>query len=195
MMASLKPTTVYRGVLVNAASIGPISAFQYATNGALTHLHRNFTSSSSSSSSREGEKQQSRRATTAAESLGIAAATGALSALVVAPAELVMIAQQTTGLGLGATVSSLARHGGVPAFWRGLSATCMREVGWVVGFLGLAPTIKAALREDSKFFHYNPGMLFYSHIDPICFFCFSLLLPHCAHKTSFSLCLNRLMFV
>jgi len=157
-MASLKPTVVYRGVLVNAASIGPISAFQYATNGALTHLHRNFTSSSSSSSKEEGgQQQQSRRATTAAESLGIAAATGALSALVVAPAELVMIAQQTTGSGLTATMTSLMKHGGVTAFWRGLSATCMREVGWVVGFLGLAPTIKVALREDSKFFHYNPG--------------------------------------
>jgi hypothetical protein len=177
-LSGLRPSAIYRGVLVNAASIGPISAFQYATNGALTLLHRNCTAPSPDEASADGPRRA-----TAAESLGIAAATGAVSSLVVAPAELVMIAQQTSGLGLAATLGSLARHGGARAFWRGLSATCVREAGWVVGFLGLAPTIKAALREDSKFFNYNPGTTSFA-----IFFCFRFT-PHVAKRRTDCTCM------
>jgi hypothetical protein len=49
----------------------------------------------------------------------------------------------------------LASHGGFGAFFRGLAATAAREAGWTFGFLGLAPLVKHALREDSKFFNRN----------------------------------------
>jgi hypothetical protein len=52
-------------------------------------------------------------------------------------------------------VRGLASHGGFGAFFRGLTATAAREAGWTFGFLGLAPLVKHALREDSKFFNRN----------------------------------------
>lgn len=49
----------------------------------------------------------------------------------------------------------MASHAGFGAFYRGLAATAAREAGWTFGFLGLAPLVKHALREDSKFFNRN----------------------------------------
>ena len=52
-------------------------------------------------------------------------------------------------------VHSVGSHAGLRGFYRGVTATAVREAGWTFGFLGLAPQIKHALREDSKFFNRN----------------------------------------
>jgi len=107
---SLRPNIVYQGVLVNAASIGPISAFQYASNAALTTLLVNagaaLGGSSSCTNSSSGETGGSGGGSQLSSSQGllVAATTGAASAAIVAPAELIMIAQQTTSRSFSRTV-------------------------------------------------------------------------------------------
>lgn len=103
---SLRPNIMYQGVFINAASIGPISAFQYASNAALTTLLVNAGaalggSNSSNSSENSGGGQQ----LSSSQGLAVAATTGAASAAIVAPAELIMIAQQTTLRSFSHTVS------------------------------------------------------------------------------------------
>jgi len=105
---------MYRGVFVNALSIGPISAFQYGCNGVLSILHRRFMSSlapTALSSSPAAEGAPVQRQTTA-EGLVIAATTGALSSLVVCPAELLMISQQRSGQSFAQVVADLWKGGG-----------------------------------------------------------------------------------
>jgi hypothetical protein len=142
-LKNLNPTVVYRGVLVNAGSIGPISAIQYAANGVLSTISKKTL----------GEENASAPIPT----LMTAATTGALSAAVVAPAELVMISQQRSGDSVWQVLKQIGNVHGVKGYFRGLTATATREAGWTFGFLGLAPVIKNALREDSKFFNANEG--------------------------------------
>lgn len=90
---------VGRGVLLNVASVGPISAFQYASNAALTTLVVNAGAALGGGSGNLSPSQW----------LLVAATTGAASALVVTPAELVMIAQQTTSRSFTQTVQQRAQ--------------------------------------------------------------------------------------
>ena len=138
-VAVRSPSMLYRGVGVNAASIGPISAWQYASDGFARGLHR----------------QMTQRDATATESLLIASITGALSTVIVTPAELLMILQQRSGGTFLDTSKDILRRDGPVGFLRGWASTGLREAGWTFGFLGLAPVIKQVLKDDSKFFHQN----------------------------------------
>ena len=69
---------LYRGVVINATSIAPITAVQFAVNGALTALVK-------------------KDEVTDLHRLVIAATAGAASALVSTPAEILMIQQQKSG--------------------------------------------------------------------------------------------------
>lgn len=141
---SFDPRQLYRGVFVNAASIGPISAVQYTTNGLLCSLHASIFNNE------DGDSKMSD-----AETLAISASSGALSCAVVTPAELVMISQQRSGRTIAEECLAIWKSKGIGGFFRGNTATCLREAGWTFGFLGLAPVIKSWLQNDSKFFHRN----------------------------------------
>mmetsp|Transcript_20765 Transcript_20765/g.27012 ORF Transcript_20765/g.27012 Transcript_20765/m.27012 type:complete len:452 (+) Transcript_20765:643-1998(+) len=140
---SFDPRLMYRGVLINAGSIGPISAVQYAANGILSSLSKQILGVEN--------------AATNVATLFTAATTGALSSAVVAPAELAMISQQRSGHSLAKVIAEVWKFNGFGGVFRGISATAAREAGWTFGFLGLAPVIKSGLREDSKFFNANEG--------------------------------------
>jgi len=75
---SVNPLFLYRGVGINASSIAPITAVQFAVNGALTGLIKH-----------DDVRDWHR--------LAIAATAGAASALVSTPAEIIMIQQQKSG--------------------------------------------------------------------------------------------------
>lgn len=142
MQAKIKfrPGAMFNGVVVNAASIGPISALQYAGNGALLSLY--FASNDTV-------------APTNSTQLGIAALAGALSSLITTPAELLMICQQRYRMSLKGTFDALVGSRGLPGLFHGLGPTVLREAGWTFGFLGLTPALKSALQEDSKFCRRN----------------------------------------
>ena len=91
----------------------------------------------------------------ASEQMGVAAAAGAVSAMVVSPAELVMITQQRVGGTMTGAISEIWATQGLSGLMRGIVPTIIREAGWVFGFLGLSPTIKVTLQDDSRFFRRN----------------------------------------
>ena len=95
------------------------------------------------------------RPANAYEQMSLAATAGAVSSLVVTPAELVMISQQRSGESLVQAVQTMWRAQGLMGFMRGFTTTTAREAGWVLGFLGLSPIFKKGLQEDSKFFRRN----------------------------------------
>lgn len=132
---------VFRGLGINVGSIGPISAIQLAGHGALYNLYHVV----------KGQPQGSFKVPNWHE-LGIAAASGCCSTLVVCPAELLMITQQRSGMSLMRTYRQVMSSSGLRGLYRGALPTCIRESGWTGCFLGLAPVIKDALQHDSQFF-------------------------------------------
>ncbi|OGB84748.1 hypothetical protein A3F66_01145 [candidate division TM6 bacterium RIFCSPHIGHO2_12_FULL_32_22] len=120
----------YKGFVVNTAAFAPIVALQTATNGSLQSISDN--------------------------NFANAFASGAASALVNAPSDLVMLHQQNTGASLRQMFMHLLRHGKLRGLYSGFSATAMREGGFASGYLygisRLKPIIKEYLNinEDLK---------------------------------------------
>jgi len=135
-----KPSLAYRGVLINAASIAPISGLQYAANGSLQKLFVSM-----SGNERPGELQK----------LAVAIGAGAISSLIVTPAELIMISQQRLGGSVASTLKDVWSTSGLRGMMRGFAPTTWREMGWTGGLFGLQSTFKIAVQEDSKFFRRN----------------------------------------
>jgi len=136
---SWAPAVAYRGVTINALSISPISGVQYAANGVLNKLF----------------ESTMQRKPSMVQEMSLAAGAGAVSSLIVTPAELIMISQQRSGDTLAKTLSTMWQAQGLKGFMRGFTTTTAREMGWTFGFLGLSPIFKKSLQEDSKFFRRN----------------------------------------
>ena len=74
---------------------------------------------------------------------------GAVSALVVCPADMLIIQQQKTGLSLAAQVRAIASAHGWAKFSKGLLPAIGRESLFTGGYLGLAPVLRTALVKAS----------------------------------------------
>jgi len=129
---TLNPRFLYRGVIINASSIAPITAVQFVVNGSLSSFLSN----------------NDKRPLTDIERLTVAAIAGAASALVSTPAELFMIQQQRSGNSLMKTGSSILKSHGLFTFYKGLIPTAIRESLFTCGYLGLGPVIKEQLIEN-----------------------------------------------
>ena len=125
---SFSPAVMYRGTLINATSIAPITAIQFGVAGMLTEMLTT------------GGQPLSH-----AEKIGTSLAGGAVSALVVCPADMLIIQQQKTGLALPAQVSAIAREYGWGKFSKGLLPAIGRESLFTGGYLGLAPVLRSLL--------------------------------------------------
>jgi len=126
---TLHPSFLYRGVIINASSIAPITAVQFAVNGTLSSIL----------------SENGKRALTEQERLLAAAIAGAASAFVSTPAELLMIQQQKTGKSLLLTAGEVKKNFGLRIFYKGLLPTAIRESLFTCGYLGLGPVIKEQL--------------------------------------------------
>ncbi|ETO60995.1 hypothetical protein F444_20921, partial [Phytophthora nicotianae P1976] len=113
---------LYRGVGVSLASIAPVSAIQFAVNG---RLLRGLTDPTSAPSDQT--------------KVLCGTLSGVASAVLSAPAELVMTLQQNNGKSFGATVKEVAQQHGVVRLLRGFSATAVRDAVWCAGYLALGP--------------------------------------------------------
>lgn len=131
---------MYRGVFVNAASIAPTNATQFAVNFALCDLAERMS----------GEPSPAQR-------LAAAAAGGATSALIATPAELVMLQQQKHGGTLMGTAVDVARQHGVRALFRGLESAAVRDAIYVGCYMGVAPVLREHLLATSETCRANPG--------------------------------------
>ncbi|KAG7381362.1 hypothetical protein PHYPSEUDO_006067 [Phytophthora pseudosyringae] len=113
---------LYRGVGVSLASIAPVSAIQFAVNG---RLLRGLTAPGAAPSDQT--------------KVLCGTLSGVASALLSAPAELVMTLQQNNGKTFGATVKEVAREHGVVRLLRGFTTTTVRDAAWCAGYLALGP--------------------------------------------------------
>eukprot|EP00040_Diaphanoeca_grandis_P025049 m.138360 g.138360 ORF g.138360 m.138360 type:complete len:508 (-) comp29986_c0_seq1:214-1737(-) len=138
MSAVWNLSNMYRGVVVNCASIGPISAVQYTGHKVLTSLYENTYGKSSASAQ-----------------LVISGLAGATSSVIVTPAELLMISQQRLGGTVMSQYVDIVKSNGWAGLYRGWLPTLLRETGWTFGFLGLTPNLTKILQDDSKFFRSN----------------------------------------
>lgn len=115
---------LYRGVGVSLASIAPVSAIQFAVNG---HLLRSVATSG---------RHPSDKTKVLCGTL-----SGFASAVLSAPAELVMTLQQINGKSFSATVKEVSQVHGFARLLRGFSVTAARDAVWCAGYMALGPVI------------------------------------------------------
>jgi hypothetical protein len=127
----MNPRELYRGLLVNAGSIAPITAVQFGANRFYEGLVR------SAGGSADG-----------AGKIGIAAAAGATSALVACPAEVIMIQQQRNNKAMAAQAGDIIGKFGPQRLWRGVFPTMARESMYTCGYLGIFPYLYETLKDD-----------------------------------------------
>jgi hypothetical protein len=137
------PTTLpawYRGIVVQAGTVAPITAIQFMVNGLLQSLVR------------RGEQRELRDG----EVVVAAAGAGAISAVVYAPVDLITIQQQKLQLNPIQTVRHVMKEFGFIGLFRGFASCAVREAVYTAGYLGLAPVFTARLTRDVVFFHDKP---------------------------------------
>ena len=125
---SFSPAVMYRGTVINATSIAPITAIQFGVAGLLTEAIAT-----------NGQPLSHR------DKIATSLAGGAVSALVVCPADMLIIQQQRTGLSLPAQVSAIVSEHGWMRFSKGLLPAIGRESLFTGGYLGLAPVLRSLL--------------------------------------------------
>ena len=89
------------------------------------------------------------RKLSAAEQVGAGFAGGALSGVICAPMELVMIQQQRSGGSLLGTAGRVVREHGAGTLFRGLVTSCGREGLFTAGYLGLAPVLADQIHRET----------------------------------------------
>lgn len=130
---------LYRGVGVSLGSIAPISAVQFAVNGRLLRALN----------TQGGDHPEAPAAHSDRIKILCGTLSGVVSAVLSAPAELVMTLQQNSGKSFGATVREVVRHDGVPRLFRGFSVTSVREGMWCAGYLAVGPVLTSKLHAFS----------------------------------------------
>jgi hypothetical protein len=113
------PRVWYRGVAGFAASFAPTVAIQTAANGIFANVWNPFFAAS---------------------------AAGIISAVVVCPAEGVMIQQQKTGNNFWQTAKYVYTNYGVQGFYRAFVPTAIREGAFTAAYLGAAPMMKEKMQ-------------------------------------------------
>ncbi|KAL4458201.1 hypothetical protein ABPG75_013066 [Micractinium tetrahymenae] len=125
--------TLYRGLVVSAGAMLPITAVQFGMNRFLEQTYRRVT----------GAEQPGTGGRVA-----LAMGAGASSAVLGCPAEFVMIQQQKAGRSLPAEFRhSLSTYGPLKPF-KGLSATVARESLYACGYLAVAPLLREVLQRQ-----------------------------------------------
>ncbi|KAG7382659.1 hypothetical protein PHYBOEH_010393 [Phytophthora boehmeriae] len=114
----------YRGLGVSVASIAPVSAIRFAINGRLLRVVSGTDSAPS-------------------DQVKVLCSTlsGATSAAITGPAELVMTLQQNNGKSFAATVKQVMQTHGVTRLLRGYPVTAVRDAVWCAGYLALGPLL------------------------------------------------------
>lgn len=123
----LDPRILYRGVLINAASIAPINGLQFGVN---TFLEEKLAVN--------GELSGGART-------GTATLAGAISGVVTCPAELLMIQQQKWGGSLSERFRAVMHQDGVSSLTRGMAPTIVREAVFTGAYLGVVPVMREQL--------------------------------------------------
>lgn len=123
---------LYRGLVINAASMAPITATQFGTNRLMENVIQSYTGAPVNSLGR----------------FGCAAIAGGVSAFIGSPSELIIIQQQRSGRALAAEVRNFLSRHAPHCIYRGITACIARETMYAAGYLGLCPVLNDALRKQ-----------------------------------------------
>lgn len=148
---SFSPAVLYRGVVINALSMAPISALQFSINGVLSEAVRKH-------STRRGEdvRTSSLRASdidtpsllaplSILQRMTIGGTAGMIAALVAAPAELVMTVQQRSGEAIGPALRRLVSTWGASTLFRGLFLAASRDGIFCASYMACGPLVTSWL--------------------------------------------------
>ena len=133
----------YRGIAVQAGTIAPITAIQFAANGFLQKMVLSFSSGGT-------EEASASRELTDIETMSTAAGAGAISACVYSPVDLITIQQQKMQLSPWNTMQRIVQSYGTGSLFRGFASCAVREAVYTAGYLGLAPVITVHLVGEGK---------------------------------------------
>jgi hypothetical protein len=122
----------YRGVMIQTASIAPITAFQVWTNSILTNTFINNSKITSS------------------EKISIAALSGGLSSVIYSPVDLITIHQQKTKKSMIKTSNMIFKNNGLLSLWKGIFPCAIRESIYVSGFLGFSPIMCKYFNQETN---------------------------------------------
>lgn len=129
---TLKPSYLYRGLAMSVTNMAVLTGLQFPLTGMVTQIATG------------GED----RRLTNAEMVGTGLVGGALSGIICAPMELMMIQQQKFGTSLAQTPGRVMKAGGVPNMFRGLTTSCGREGLFTAGYMGIGPAFARKFEED-----------------------------------------------
>jgi solute carrier family 25 carnitine/acylcarnitine transporter 20/29 len=141
IIAKEGPLALYKGVMAPMAGVGTVFALYFVSYDGCERLIRNY------------KKYAPKDQLTMAELMICGGSTGVVGSLVLGPAELVKVQQQTAiqnGVdgSFGATCKRLYAQGGARAFTRGLGATMARDVPGSMAWFGVYELTKRAMCED-----------------------------------------------
>lgn len=125
MKIQLNPLVAFRGYGVNFASVAPITAFQVGATSAFYKTLFN---------PKEGQ------APTPFQTAISALCAGFLSGSLSGPSESIILQQQQTGKGAGATYRDMVARAGVKGLFRGTQFAMAREAIYTAGYMALGPT-------------------------------------------------------
>jgi len=140
MSRALNPRYLYRGVTIQCVSVAPISAVQFAANGAVLDLTRRM--------------RGTQGAPTDAERVCAGLTAGALSALVMTPTDNIMITQQKHGGSIVGTTNRIRSAFGNIGLYRGLTLCAVRESTGTCCYIAAFPMMR---REISNRYPETPA--------------------------------------
>ena len=128
---TLNPAVLYRGIGMSVINMSVLTGLQFPLTGAVATAITGGANRDMSS----------------AEKISAGFAGGALSGIVCAPMELVMIQQQRFGANLSSAASRVVQEFGAGSLFRGLTMSMGREGLFTAGYLGLGPVFAGKLKE------------------------------------------------
>ena len=126
---TFNPRVLYRGLLLNTASMTPITALQVGLDRSLQNLLSNGSS----------ELSSTKRFTSAF-------VAGVGSAFFCCPSEMIMTDLKKDGVSFYAAGQRLVNQGGLARLYTGLLGTALREGLFTAFFLAVTPTLKGQIK-------------------------------------------------
>ena len=127
LLRAVSPRYAYRGTVIAATSIAPITAIQFSVNGACLSALSGLQPITASMLS--------------------SVVAGVVSAAVQSPCQLLEINQQKHGGSVLAIGRRVVDTHGLAGMWRGASMTAAREAMFCCSYLSSAPLLSAAIRD------------------------------------------------
>ena len=131
---TFSPAVLYRGLTVSVTNMGILTGLQFPLTGAVGKAIKG------------GEEREM----SSAEKMGAGFTGGAISGLVCAPMELVMIQQQRFGTSLAAAASRILSEQGPLGLSRGLVTACGREGLFTAGYLAMGPVFAQKVKDSGN---------------------------------------------